>query len=293
MPQRPAAPLIAVKQTIPPVRPGAVQRPRLQTRLLSAMSSRLTVVVAPAGWGKTTLLSQWAHDREENRGIVWVSLDESDDDPIRFWTYVLTALRHGVVGLSDKLLAALSTPGLDPVDLAIPELLNELAQVDSEHVLVLDDYHLLKHPGIHESVEFLIGYLPPSLRVVIAARSDPPLPLARLRARGELTELRARDLGFSLDETNDLLGAVGYPAENDSGTTSLWQRTEGWAAALHLAAMTVRDGSGTSTGMSAIRGNERHILDYLTTEVVDRLHPDQRDLLLRTSALRAAVRTAL
>jgi len=283
--ERRATPLIAVKQTIPPIRPGAVQRQRLHTRLHSGPATRLTVVVAPAGWGKTTLLSQWAHDPAEKRGIVWVSLDETDDDPIRFWTYVLTALQRSVTGLSDGLLNALSTPGLDPVDLALPTLLNDLAALNSEYVLVLDDFHLLNHPGIHESVEFLVGYLPPSLQLVIASRWDPPLPLARLRARGELTEIRVRDLGFSPTETTELLSAVGYTSIDDSTATDLCERTEGWAAALQLAALTVRGARGTSAAVPAIRGGERHVLDYLMTEIIDRLRPEQRDLLLRTSVL--------
>ena len=131
-------------------------------------------------------------------------------------------MQRGVAGLSGAALGALSAAGLGPVDLALPTLLNELAALDTEHVLVLDDYHLLEHPGIHESVEFLLAYLPPALRVVIAGRSDPPLPLARLRARGELTELRAADLGFSLDEAAALLTAVGdAPVDADDGCRAL------------------------------------------------------------------------
>ena len=284
MPERRTTPLIAVKQTIPPMRPGAVSRPRLHTRLLAGSACRLTVVVAPAGWGKTTLLSQWAHDPAESRGIIWVSLDETDDDPIRFWTYVLTALQRGVSGLGDGLLGALCTPGLDPVDLALPALLNDLNTLDTEHVLVLDDYHLLQHPGIHESVEFFIGYLPPALRVVIAGRWDPPLPLARLRARGELNEIRAADLGFSLTETGDLLSAVGYTSVDESTVTTLWEHTEGWAAALQLAALTVR-AHGIPAVVPTIGVHDRHTLDYLMSEVIDRLLPDQRELLVRTSVL--------
>jgi len=283
--ERRAAPLIAVKQTIPPIRAGSLPRQRLHARLLARPAPRLTVVVAPAGWGKTTLLSQWAHDPAEDRRIVWVSLDETDDDPTRFWTYALTALLHSVDGLTDAPLDGLSTPGLDPVDLAIPTLLNELAVLQTENVLILDDYHLLEHPGIHESVEFFVGYLPPSLRVVIAGRSDPPLPLARLRARGQLTELRATDLGFSWAETSALLNAVCDAPIDDATATTLWERTEGWAAALHLAALTVRGTATPATIVPWIQGTERHILDYLTTEIVDRLRTDQRDLLLRTSVL--------
>ena len=285
MSERRAAPLIAAKQVIPPPRPGGVPRPRLHARLLDNARSRLSIVVAPAGWGKTTLLSQWAHDPAESRGMVWVSLDEADDDPVRFWTYVLTALRRDVAGLTDATLGALATPGLEPVDLAVPTLLNELTALDSEHVLVLDDYHLLSHQGIHESVEFLLAYLPAALRVVIAGRYDPPLPLARLRARGELTELRAADLSFSPDEAAALLSAIGDAAVDPATAASLHERTEGWAAGLQLAALTIRDAERPADAATQLHGDDRHILDYLSTEVVDRLASEHRDLLVRTSVL--------
>ncbi len=283
--RRAATPLIAAKLAVPPARPGAVVRPRLHARLLGSSDSRLTVVVAPAGWGKTTLLSQWAQDPAETRGIVWVSLDEADDDPIRFWTYVLTALDREIPGLSAAPLGALSTPGLDPVDRALPTLLNELATLDTEHALVLDDYHLLAHRGIHESVEFLLAYLPTALQVVIAGRSDPPLPLARLRARGELTELRAVDLGFGVDEATTLLSAVGDRPYDAATAAALCERTEGWAAGLQLAALSIRNSSHPGAAAAAIRGDDRHILDYLSTEVLDRMPDEQRDLLVRTSVI--------
>jgi len=285
MSERRTAPLIAAKQVVPPVRPGAVRRSRLHVPLLANASSRLSVVVAPAGWGKTTLLSQWAHDPAEIRRVVWVSLDEADDDPVRFWTYVLTALQRDVAGLGPAALRALSTPGLEPVDLALPTLLNELATVDGAYVLVLDDYHLIRSAGVHESVEFLLGYLPAALRLVIAAREDPPLPLARLRARGELTELRAAELGFRVDEAAALLTAVGAPPVDAAVAAALRERTEGWAAGLQLAALTIRNAERPAEAAVRLDGADRHILDYLSLEVVDRLVPDHRDLLVRASVL--------
>jgi LuxR family transcriptional regulator, maltose regulon positive regulatory protein len=284
MAQHRAAPLIAVKQTIPPTRPGAVPRPRLHAPLLASAHARLTVVVAPAGWGKTTLLSQWAHDPAETRGVAWVSLDEADDHPVRFWTYVLTALQRTIEGLSTSPLTALSAPELEPVDLALPELLNELAGIDTRNVLVLDDYHRVGHHGVHESMEFFLSYLPPALRVVIAGRSDPPLPLARLRARGELAELRAADLGFRVDEAAALLAAVGDIPGDASAAAVLCDRTEGWAAGLQLAALALR-GTDWRPALATIRGDDRHVLDYFSTEVIDRLPADHRDLLVRMSVL--------
>ncbi|MFJ8061356.1 hypothetical protein [Streptomyces sp. NPDC096142] len=196
-----------MKQVIPPARPGAVPRERLRQQLRVA-GTRLTVVVAPAGWGKTSLLSGWASDPEEKRRIAWVSLDESDDEPVRFWSYVLTALHNAGGTISTGPLEALDAAAVPPVDLALPMLLNELAASELPHVLVLDDYHLLGDPRIHEAVEYLVTYLPASLRIVIAARTDPPLPIARLRARGDLTELRAAQLRFSPDEAAALVSAV-------------------------------------------------------------------------------------
>jgi len=281
VPERRAAPLIAVKHAIPPPRGTWVRRARLHESLCGS-ATRLTVVVAPAGWGKTTLLAHWAHDPAETRGVVWVSLDEADDDPVRFWTYVLTALRREVAGLTDAPLTALLTAGLRPVDLALPTLLDELTALDSEHVLVLDDYHLLDHDDIHESLEYLLTYLPTALRVVIAGRSDPRLPLARLRVQGELTELRAGDLGFSAAEAEALLTVAGGTRVDATTAAALWERTEGWAAGLQLAALTT---DASRPEQAALRGDDRHILDYLSAEVVDRLAADHRDLLVRTAVL--------
>ncbi|MFW3171967.1 LuxR C-terminal-related transcriptional regulator [Geodermatophilus sp. CPCC 206100] len=282
---RRVVPLLEAKLAIPPLRRSSVLRARLHAPLLHSAETPLTVVVAPAGWGKTTLLSQWAHDPAECRGIAWLSLDRADDEPLRFWSYVLSALRRGVPALTGDPLAALSAPGAEPVDLALPTLLNELSALDSEHVLVLDDFHLLTHPAIHAGIEFLLSYLPPALRLVIAGRSDPPLPLARMRARGELTEVRAADLGFTLDEAAALMTAVAGTPFDAAGVAPLWGRTEGWAAGLHLTALRVRHSGEPTSATEEVRGDERHILDYLSLEVIDRLPADHRDLLERTSVL--------
>ena len=211
-------------------------------------------------------------------------MDESDDDPTRFWSYVLTALQ-GIRGITAAPLGALLTPGLTPLDRAVPMLLNELGQLEGNNVLVLDDYHVVNSPDIHESVEFFLAYVPPAMRVVIATRVDPPLPLARMRARGELAEVRVADLRFSVDEATTLLRAVGDARVDDLATSLLWERTEGWAAGLQLAALSIRGSARPSAAARAIHGDDRHILDYLSAEVLDRLSPDQRDLLVRTSVL--------
>jgi LuxR family maltose regulon positive regulatory protein len=239
--------------------------------------------VAPAGWGKTTLLSQWANDPDEVRRIAWVSLDPSDDEPTRFWTYLLTALgQHGVGG---DALEALGAPGLEPVDVALPLLLNEAKTMSDPVLVVLDDYHVLTDPRIHEGVEFLLAYLPPTLRLITAGRTDPPLPLPRLRARGELTEIRMTDLGFSEFEAGDLLESVAATDLDPAAVAALVERTEGWAAGLQLAALTIKGRSAASSAVDAIRGDDRHILDFFASEVISKLGSDQRDLLVRTSVL--------
>lgn len=268
-------PLLAVKQMIPPSRPGAVRRERLHRRLRLA-ETRLTVVVAPAGWGKTSLLSGWAADPAEERRVAWVSLDEDDDEPSRFWTYVLGALHRA--GLSAEPLEALGVSGTSAVDLALPLLLNELAAAPARHVLVLDDYHVLADPRIHEALEYLLAYLPPALRVVVAGRADPPLPVARLRSRGELTELRADDLRFSVDEAVSLVASVSGTGMDPAAASSAWKDTEGWAAGLQLSALAMRAGPGHRNG-------QRHVLDYFTAEVLPGLAPEQRDLLVRSAPL--------
>ena len=280
------APLITSKYAIPPVRAGAVPRPRLHDRLANTSDTPLTTVIAPAGWGKSTALAQWANNPAESRTVVWVSLDKSDDEPVRFWTYVMTALTSTVQGLTDEPLKALSAAGATPVDLALPTLLNELNAVTRRSVLVLDDYHLLEHGLIHEGVEFLLGYLPPTLRIVIAGRFDPPLPLARMRGRGELTEIRSADLRFDDPEATALLSAVTGTTVDASEAAKLCTRTEGWATGLQLAGLTMRGSTDPIGTAAALRDHtDRHILDYLSAEVLDRIPAEQRELLIRTAVL--------
>jgi LuxR family transcriptional regulator, maltose regulon positive regulatory protein len=273
------APLLTVKQTIPPARAGLVARERLLGSLRAA-TTPLTVVVAPAGWGKTSLLGAWAADPGADVRVAWVSLDGGDDEQVRFWRYVLSALMRASEEVGSSAHDALDAQGAEPVDLALPVLLNELAASSTRHVIVLDDYHVLTDPRIHEAVEFLVTYLPASLRLVLACRADPPLPLARWRARGQLTELRAADLRFSVAEATALLASVAGELPDDGAATAAWERTEGWAAGLHLAGLAMR-----AHGPRVVRADDRHLLDYFTAEVLPALAPDQRDLLVRAAPL--------
>ncbi len=272
-------PLLSAKQVIPPVRAGVVPRRRLED-LLASSTTKLTAVVAPAGWGKTSLLSRWASAAATDTAIAWVSLDEADDEPIRFWSYVLTSLRRVSDQLSQAAAEALRASSGGPTSQALPILLNELTESKLGHVLVLDDYHLIADPAVHESLEFLLAYLPPTLRIVIASRWDPPLPLARMRVRGELTELRADDLRFSPDESLALVSAVSETELDAAAVTNVWERTEGWAAGLQLAGLALRDKPAAT-----IRGDDRHLFDYFAAEVFPALAPRQRDLLVRAAPL--------
>ena len=280
-----AGPLIAVKAQVPPLRPTLVGRHRLTDLLLAGTSGRLTVVVSPAGWGKTTLLGQWVGRIDRRCAVAWVSLDESDDEPVRFWTYALTALRQVAPAVAEGPLRALAAPGVDPMDVALPMLLNALAATNEPHVLVLDDYHVLTDPHVHKQVEFLVAYAPASLHVVVAGRSDPQLPLARLRVAGQLTEVRAEDLGFTSEEAAELVAQVADVVLPPDTMNGMLERTEGWAAGLQLAALSIRDASDPMQRALAIRGDDRHMVDYFSAEVLSHAGDDQRRLLLHCSML--------
>lgn len=270
--------LLDVKRTIPRVQVGLVRRGRLEQRLDDP--ARLTLVVAPAGWGKTSLLAPWASARATEIRVAWVSLDEGDDEPGRFWRYVLMAVRDSSDQISGAALDALSVSGEGPISRALPLLLNDLAGCSNQHILVLDDYQVITDREVHESLEFLLAHLPPSLEIVISTRVDPPLPLARMRVRDELVEVRAADLGFSLDESAALVSRVSDRELDPDTVASLWERTEGWAAGLQLAGLSLRGGVDPGTVRT-----DRHVFDYFEEEVLPGLSDVQRDLLLRAAPL--------
>lgn len=282
-PNRPSSPLLAVKHAIPPVRGTGVSRARLERRLDN--SAGLTVVSAPAGWGKTSLVARWALATAARAPVAWVSLDEGDDEPVRFWSYVFTALRGAGEHLSVAPLEALLASSDGPVSHALPLLLNELTAAAVPHVLVLDDFHTISDPGIHEAMEFFVSYLPPTLRIVIASRFDPPLPLARMRVRGELAELRAEDLRFTADEATALVTSVASAELPAADSELILVQSEGWAAGLQLAGLALRDRLARGIEQAPAQGSDRHLFDYFTAEVLPALAPDQRDLLSRSAAL--------
>lgn len=278
--------LLATKLYIPALRPNRVPRPRLTDRMERGSAGPLTLVSAPAGFGKSTLLSEWAH--AGGRPVAWVSLDQGENDPIRFLCYVATALQRLSPGLGEDALVALrqmQTPSMELLEPVLTGLLNEVHALDQDVVLVLDDYHVVESPAVHQAVQFLLDRLPPRLHLVIATRADPPLPLSRLRARGQLTEIRAQDLRFTSQEAADFLNhamGLSLPA---SSVDALEERTEGWAVGLQMAALSLQGREDVRGFIEHFTGSHRYVLDYLTDEVLSRQPEGLRDFLLRTAIL--------
>jgi LuxR family transcriptional regulator, maltose regulon positive regulatory protein len=247
-------------------------------------SRKLTLVCAPAGWGKTLLLSEWHASKEESRPFAWVSLDPGDDDPVRFWSYLIAALRTVEPDLGRSALTALPSAGPDLVEVVVSPLINDLANVTRRSVLALDDYHFVRNELIHTSVGYLLRHLPRTTQIAIASRADPPLPLATLRAAGEVTEIRATDLRFTDQEADALLNdALGLGL--DAADVELLQvKTEGWPAGLRLAALSVQAQDDRHAFVAAFAGDDRQIGDYLH-DVLAEQPAELRDFLLRTSVL--------
>jgi LuxR family maltose regulon positive regulatory protein len=269
----------------PPAPPaGVLPRASLQSLLEVGLGAKLCLVDAPAGSGKTTLLAQWRATAGGGR-VAWVSLDEGDDDPTRFWVYVVEALRTVEPGVGASALAALARPSADLYRMVLPGLLNELSRVELPLFLVLDDYHLIRNPTCHQTLTFLLDHLPANIHVALSGRSDPPLPLARMRARGELAEVRVADLQFTDEEALALLnGPMGLQL-GTGDAQRLAERTEGWAAGLVLAGLSLRGRQDPSAFIAAFQGDNRHVADYLGAEVLARQPDTIRRFLLGTSIL--------
>jgi LuxR family maltose regulon positive regulatory protein len=275
--------LLATKLHIPRQRPGFVPRPRLAERLAGATASELVLVCTPAGFGKTTLLADWA--RTGRRPVAWLSLDEGDNDPARFWRHAAAALDRVRPGIADLVTPLLGPPAPRSCEELVTELVNQLAGAAEPVALVVDDYHLVQAPTVQRSFSFLLEHLPASLQVVVASRADPPLPLARLRARGQLTELRQADLRFTPEEAAELLRAAVGTDLPAAAVAALEDRTEGWAAGLQLAGLSLQGHDDPSAFLRSFSGSHRYVLDYLAEEVLDRQPEALRTFLLETSIL--------
>lgn len=277
-------PLIWTKLNAP-IRRELVSRPELRAALSASPSPRLILVRAPAGWGKSTLLADWQASPEETRSFAWLALDRADDDPVRFWLYVIEALRRVEPEIGNTSLPILSAPGIGVVEDVLPVLVNELATRLGETALVVDDYHLVSDQDIHDGVAFLVQHLPSNVTLVLATRVEPGLPLARLRGRGELLEIDTDRLRFSEAEAGALFNELHGLGLDRESVACLCDRTEGWAAGLHLAALSLRGRDDPGSFVQAFAGDDRHVVDYLTEEVLAGQDPEARRFLLRTSIL--------
>ena len=279
------SPLLETKLRIPTRRRGALPRPRLRERLDLGAQAKLTLVSAPPGFGKTTLLAEWlAGPRHDGHSAAWLSLDAGDNDPAVFWTYLIAALQS-VVPAAGATARSLIEAGRQPLETVLTSLLNDLGAEPAEVLLVLDDFHLVDMPEIGVGMAFLLDHLPSQLHLIIATRADPAFPLARLRARGDLVEIRAADLRFTRDEAaaylNEAMGLNLAPSD----VAALEGRTEGWIAALQLAALSIQGRDDVAGFINDFAGDDRYIVDYLVEEVLQRQTPRVRTFLLRTAVL--------
>jgi len=256
--------LLVTKFTIPPVRSALFERSRQLEMLEQSRSVPLTLLSATAGFGKTTLLSAWAS--QSTSQVAWLSLDEQDNDPTRFWTYVIAALRHSGPRLSavgEAALTMLHSPQPPLLTSALTSLINELATLAQDTALILDDYHLIGEQAIHDSLQFVLDHLPACLHLLLASRVDPPLALLRLRVRGQLVEIRDTDLRLDSRETASFLTQVMNLSLSEHDIHLLERRTEGWIAGLQLAALSMRRHDDMSAFIKAFTGSHRLILDYV------------------------------
>ncbi len=281
-------PILATKLYVPPFRPNVVLRPCLIDRLDEGLQSRLILVSAPAGFGKTTIVSEWAAGcsrLEPEVHPAWLSLDEGDNDPARFLTYLVAALRTVAEDVGEEVLGMLQSSQPPSAESMLTALLNEITTLPQDIVLVLDDYHVVDSEPVDEALAFLLEHLPPQMHVVITTREDPRLPLAKWRARGQLTELRAADLRFTPSEAAKFLNRVMSLDLSAEDITALETRTEGWIVGLQLAALSIQGRSDAADFIQSFTGSHRFVLDYLVEEVLQRQPQRARDFLLQTAIL--------
>lgn len=274
---------LSTKFFIPQERHGLIHRQRLFKHLEEGLSRKLILLSAPAGFGKTSLLSAWI--RQTSMKVVWISLDETDNDLARFLFYLLVALHQiETVGASEEPGSPIVVPLL-PDKPTLTGLINQAATISNEFVIVLDDYHLITDSSIHEAIDFLLERLPPQMHVVIATRSDPALSLARLRARDQMVEIRAAELRFTQNETTNFLTNSMSLDIDPHQVNILTERTEGWITGLQLAALSLKQVESISDFISSFSGTHEYIAEYLTQEILAKLQEDRKQFLLLTAIL--------
>ena len=277
------ASVLATKLYVPPARSKIVLRPRLIEQLNKGLHRRLTLISAPAGFGKTTLVSEWIADCR--RPAAWLSIDEGDSDLSRFLTYLISALQTIHAGIGSEVLQGIQASQPPPIESILTMLLNEISTIPNEFILVLDDYHLIDARTVDNALTFLLEHVPPQMQVVITTREDPNLPLARFRVRDQLTELRVTDLRFTASEAAEFLNQIMGLSLSVEDVTALETRTEGWIAGLQLAVLSMQGNQDAHGFIQAFAGDHRYIVDYLVEEVLHRQPEAIRNFLLQTSIL--------
>jgi len=275
--------ILATKLYAPLGRAEIVYRPRLLAKLNKGLECKLSLICAPAGFGKTTLLSEWLSHCK--KAITWLSLDNEDSDELRFLTYLIAALQKLKPTAGNEALSMLQAPQPPSSKSVLTSLINDIISLEA-FILVLDDYHLIDNHAIDESLGFLLEHAPPQMHLVVTTREDPHLPLARLRAKGQLSELRAHDLRFSHDEVTDFLTQVMNLNLSTEDISALENRTEGWIAGLQLAALSLQGRHENATSfIQSFTGSDRFVLDYLLEEVMNQQDEEVQSFLLKTSIL--------
>lgn len=281
------AQIVRSKLHPPPARRGAVFRPELRGRLdeyTEDATVKFVLVVAPAGWGKTSLLGQWLSSREAAPSA-WLSVDRGDNDPVRFWAHLVAAIKDARPRIGPEAGQLDAITEVKIADILVPQVINDFTWMSEPITVIIDNYHLISNAAIHECVEFFIENLPPAARLVLVTRSDPPLPLGRLRARGEMREIRTGELRFSEEETAGLLNGALDLALPPDYVKALQQRTEGWAAGLYLAGLSLRGREDLDRQVHTFAGDNRQVVDYLVAEVLEPQPAYIRSFLTRTAVL--------
>jgi len=277
--------LLTTKLNVPPLRLPVVTRTRLLERLETCLNYSMLLISAPAGFGKTTLLSEWIRSSQPPTPTAWLSLEEADNDPRRFWEYFIAALRTLQPDIGGTALELLHAGQPMPVEFMLTPLINDLAGIEQDSLMILDDYHFIQSEPVHSGINFLLEHLPPRMHLVIATRADPPLPLVHFRGKGMMLEIGADDLRFTFEEAFSLLKELKAPALSTENVKALNDKAEGWVVGLKMAMLSMRGEKDLPGFIAGFTGTQRYIMDYLIEEVLQRQSPEVRDFLLKTSVL--------
>ena len=276
--------LLATKLFIPPQRPGLVSRPRLLEQLQACLDFPLMLVSAPAGYGKTTPLSEWTGSLQTSLPVGWLSLEEDDNNPQRFWRYLISAICRILPDMDNSFLSSLGSSDT-PIEAVLTLLINEITNTEKEFVLVLDDYHFIKSQPIHQGVTFFLEHIPPLAHIILSTRIDPPLPLSRFRGKGLMMEIGTDDLRFTSEETTSLSIIFDTPTLDSGSIEIIQDKTEGWVTGLKMALLSMHGEDNVDSFISGFSRGQRYIMDYLIEEVLHRQPEEIQEFLLKTSVL--------